>query len=515
MLDKIKSLFFIKFFFSFIKENKKLELVKYNKNLQKINDINLHNYKIFSGRYIIFEDNNNAKEYRVLDDILIFEGKYLKGKRNGKGKEFNIHYGKIIYEGEYLHGKRNGKGKEFDDYGDIFFEGEYLNGKKWNGKGYDKNNNIINKITNGNGIIKQYGFSNISIYELNKGEINGKVMEYYDEEHLKFEGEYINGKKWNGKGYDINKNKIYELTNGKGYVIEYDEDNNKLSENEYIYGNKNGNGKEYVNNHKIFEGKYLNGTRNGKGKEYDKEGNLIFEGEYLYNYKIKGREYYKGKIVYEGEYLYNKKWNGKGFDENGNIKYEIKNGNGKVKEYYSLGENIIFDGNYLNGFKEGQGKEFFVDKDITLLIFEGIYNNGKKWNGKGYDINNKLIYELKNGKGFVEVYDYKINHLIYQGEYLNGKKNGKGKIYSFIGLIFEGEFIDGIIIGKGKVYEQNDIIFEGEFINGNRYGIGKEYDNGNLIFEGEYINGKRNGKGIEYFENNVMVEGEYLNGKKL
>ena len=43
--------------------------------------------------------------------------------------------------------------------------------------------------------------------------------------------------------------------------------------------------------------------------------------------------------------------------------------------------------------------------------------------------------------------------------YLNGVKNGKGKIYSFIGLIFEGEFINGIIKGKGKEYENGEVIF--------------------------------------------------------
>ena len=60
-----------------------------------------------------------------------------------------------------------------------------------------------------------------------------------------------------------------------------------------------------------FEGEYLNGKRNGKGKEYD-----------IY-----------GKLEYEGEYLYERKWKGKGYDENNNIIYELKNGNGKVKEY--------------------------------------------------------------------------------------------------------------------------------------------------------------------------------------
>ena len=38
-------------------------------------------------------------------------------------------------------------------------------------------------------------------------------------------------------------------------------------------------------------------------------------------------EYYKGeKIKFEGEYLNDVKWKGKGFNENGEVIYEINNG---------------------------------------------------------------------------------------------------------------------------------------------------------------------------------------------
>ena len=43
--------------------------------------------------------------------------------------------------------------------------------------------------------------------------------------------------------------------------------------------------------------------------------NLIFEGKYLYDYKLKGKYYVNGKLEYEGEYLYNNKYNWKGYDE--------------------------------------------------------------------------------------------------------------------------------------------------------------------------------------------------------
>ena len=75
----------------------------------------------------------------------------------------------------------------------------------------------------------------------------------------------------------------------------------------------------YYNNKILIKDYYLNAKKNGKGKDYDEDGNLEFEGEYLYNHKRKGKEYYKnGKLRFEGEYLYDKKWSGKGYDVEGN-----------------------------------------------------------------------------------------------------------------------------------------------------------------------------------------------------
>ena len=60
---------------------------------------------------------------------------------------------------------------------------------------------------------------------------------------------------------------------------------------------------------------------------------MKFEGDFLYSYKLRGIEYINGQLEFEGEYFFDKKWNGKGYDENGNIIYELINGNGNVKEY--------------------------------------------------------------------------------------------------------------------------------------------------------------------------------------
>ena len=40
---------------------------------------------------------------------------------------------------------------------------------------------------------------------------NGKVKEYDDNGKLKFEGEYLNGKKWNWKGKEYDDNGKLEL----------------------------------------------------------------------------------------------------------------------------------------------------------------------------------------------------------------------------------------------------------------------------------------------------------------
>ena len=176
MLDKVKSIYISKKIFSIIDEKRKLEAIKYNKKLRKIMKISLLNYKFYSKKYIIIENNGFEKEYDY-NDNLIYEGEHIKGKRNGKGKEF--YYNKLIFEGEYLNGKRNGKGKKYDNYGDLEFDGEYLNGEK-----------------------------------------NGKGKEYYYDGILQFEGEYLNGKRnEKGKEYCYNgelnfKENIQKIKNG-------------------------------------------------------------------------------------------------------------------------------------------------------------------------------------------------------------------------------------------------------------------------------------------------------------
>ena len=311
-----------------------------------------------------------------------------------------------------MNGKRNGMGREYFKDGKIKFEGIYLFGIKYNGKGYDKNKRIIYEIKDGKGYIYELDGDGNLIYEgeyLN-GKKNGKGKEYYSEGRLKFEGQYLNDIKWNGKGYTFVSTIACELNEGKGHFKEYDYFGNLIFEGEYKNGKRNGIGKEYNGFHLIFEGEYLNGKRNGKGKEYNYKGNLIFEGEYLNDDIRKGKFYCNNKLEFEGEYLFNKKWTGKGYDENGNITYELNNGNGEIKEYDNKG-NLIFEGEIKDG-KYLKGIEYYVKG----LKFEGEYKDGKRLKGK--EINRK-------------------GNIIYEGSYLNGKRwNGKMSKYNEIGKLY-------------------------------------------------------------------------------
>ena len=82
-MKKIKSVFFIKKIFSYISETNLLNLIAYNRALQKNLDKSLLNYKLKSGKYIINQTNNKAKIYSSYNDKLIIECEYLNGKKNG------------------------------------------------------------------------------------------------------------------------------------------------------------------------------------------------------------------------------------------------------------------------------------------------------------------------------------------------------------------------------------------------------------------------------------------------
>ena len=115
MLKNIKSQKICKMPLSLLVVNKKLKIIKYNKEIQKKLNISLIDFKEYSGRHIVYESKTKGSEYDK-DEKLIFVGEYLNGEKNGFGKEYNKD-GKLIFEGEYLKDKKCGKGIKYNDDG--------------------------------------------------------------------------------------------------------------------------------------------------------------------------------------------------------------------------------------------------------------------------------------------------------------------------------------------------------------------------------------------------------------
>ena len=248
--ESVKSKYIQELIISFLDETYKLDLIRYNKKLQNILEINLNTYKEKSQSLKIGKKDGYCRIYDLYTMSLKFEEEYKNGKKNGKGKEFyksheyyENEYSKgekdgsiLIYEGEYLNGKRHGKGKEYNKKGNLIFECEFKNGEIFKG--------IIN--------IYEY-YRLLFSFEFSNGNKNGKGKEYYDTGKIKFEGEFLNGKKWNGIIYNkYNNDYKFEIKNGNGIYKEYDYEENLLFEGEYINGEKKG--KEYKNKELIFEG---------------------------------------------------------------------------------------------------------------------------------------------------------------------------------------------------------------------------------------------------------------------
>ena len=143
--------------------------------------------------------------------------------------------------------------------------------------------------------------------------------------------------------------------------------------------------------------------------------------------------------------------------------------NKKFQKLFGINIEIYkeISGKYLIKDKNGNDKVYTLD--TKRLLFEGKYLNGKK-NGIGKD------------------FDF-MGDIIFEGQYIDGIRNGYGKIYNFKHeVVFEGEFLKGVKWnGIGKEYGLNyELLYDGEYKNGK----GKSYyekENIKLKFEFEYL----------------------------
>jgi uncharacterized protein len=361
------------------------------------------------------------------------------------------------------------------DTGALWKEIQFENNKE-EGKGieYDHSGRIISNYIFKNGFIYQH--ERINRYN-EVGNKTGIWRELYDDQQIKLEGNYNNGKK-NGvfKFYDrkgkLEKLEQYEddvLIEGEQSVAlpdirqEYYADGQLRASGSYRNGKKHGTfriydprGMEriselYEQDQKMGEGALDSlGRRNGTWKLFYADGRIKAEGSYKLGLKEGSWTYYfgNGKPVQTGSYI-----------------NDLPVGNWKW--YYNSGQ-LHRDEYYLRGKEDGHCVEY---DSIGVVLTEGDYSGGRKI-----------------GTWILHVNDHK-----EEGSYEDGELNGVW-IWSYVdgSKAFEGEYAVGVPVGKHRYW----------------------YPNGQLRMKGEYAGGELSGR-WDYYEadGTLTLQLEYEAGK--
>lgn len=149
----------------------------------------------------------------------------------------------------------------------------------------------------------------VSKYQLKNHKVNGIFLSYYNDNTLKFIGNFIN---------DVGCCIFIDINGNKEYHCYFDIKNHKflkyMKKYERYYENRT------WKSRLLYEGEYDNSWKNGK---YYQEGKLKYEGEFQdRKFHGQGKYYESGVIKYEGEFRNGKFYQGKEYHEDGTLKKE-------------------------------------------------------------------------------------------------------------------------------------------------------------------------------------------------
>ncbi|MBO9703407.1 MAG: hypothetical protein J7604_24575 [Sporocytophaga sp.] len=365
--------------------------------------------------------------------------------------------------GEWKYYYDNGSLKEIESYNAGKSEGPY--------KFYYPNGAIkyICNMSNGSiaGDLKYHNNAEVleTVNYFKDDKLNGSSKTYFNSGNIKSDVNFINGLK-EGKSKDFNNLgavvKEGEFKNGKyeGAYKTY-HNNGKIASEGLLKDDK----EEGVWNHYYDNGKqaevsnFKGGKMIGSWKKYSETGILLEES--TYNEKGNQNGEHKvydtdGKLHYILDYKDGKLKGVRYFDKTGKLISENKEKGGvlKLKSLYPDGVNIMSEGTYKDGERDGVWKYYELTGVATS---EENYKAGVK-NGPG-----KTFY--LNGKKDSE-FNYKDGALdgFYQGFYTNGKTS------------FEGYYVNDRKEGYWYRYYPNgkvsDVYY---YLKGEEYGVYEDY----------------------------------------
>ena len=270
-----------------------------------------------------------------------------------------------------------------------------------------------------------------------------------------------------------------------------------------------------------FYGLFLNGKYHGDKCVLYYPNGFVYEGSFREGLRhgIGTLKHEPSKYCYQGGWAYDKK-NGKCIETINGEKFEgfYKNGIREGKCTITYSNKDIFEGNLVDGKKDGFGKQFYFKTNTKYIgefknnVYEG---KGEITSDNGYYFKGEFLGGLRHGDNCIEE---KKGFKKYKGQFKRDKMNGKGEFEWYSGEskgdIYNGEFKDDLFDGFGTYQSNDGSIYIGEYVHGRKHGKGKEIYSDGSVYEGEYNEGQKSGKGIfQDFEGNVY-EGNFYNGNK-
>ena len=197
----------------------------------------------------------------------------------------------------------------------------------------------------------------------------------------------------------------------------------------------------------------------------------------------------------------------------GQLKDSKLHGKGKLMSHspnHNSQGNLIFEGNFKNGKKDGQGRQYHTSHSFTQSFrYEGIFENDKlQGYAEEYSCYNKKLYDgmFVDGKyqgGGVE-YEHTGVGVKYSGNFKNGKYECEGTEYHLDSeqVKYTGNFKNGLYDGSGKEFHKNGVLkYNGNYKNGKFDDYGKQHnDLGKCLLEGFFVKGKLEGDGSQYYD---------------
>lgn len=449
------------------------------------------------------------------------EGLYKDGTEIGLWKSY-YKDGSVEEETQYDEkGKKNGISKNYDYDGKLFFEMEYSKGELIAYKYYDKDGKIIKEDRKKKGEFDFIGFypggkkklegiytvkgkkglwkyydehENLTAEENydDKGQIHGKILNYYPMKKIKSEINYKEGER---DGYYVSyfKNGQSEqegwFKSGRmeGYWINYLPDGTLESKLYYSNGKMHGYQQYFDVTGKLEREEYYKDDINEKDVYYDSTGKVsqtIFlkagTGDYIYYYNNKQPSFHGKYIsgIAHGDftwYYYDGKISTKGAYYNGRL-------NGKWT-WYSPDGKIEKEGEYYYGVKQGKWMYYYPGGKLKRIEnYEEDELNGETvyyFENGGIDV--KKIYRNNEEEGACHYYDPS-GELKHTRNFVNGRMVS----YSYNGA--DGKLIPPVNIESGT------------------YKFTAYYKNGNKSKEYEIVNGSYHGKFIEYYPDGKTQE---------